>query len=383
MLDGNQEDIARKIDSGHRIIYGPSGSGKTLVLIHRAVNLIKYNSGVKRVLFVCYNITLVNYIRRLLSGKGVPIGPNGIDVMHFYELCSRITGDKIEYEKESLEYYNIVVSLALEKAADCGLKYDLILIDEGQDFSNDMLKVVIALLNRKTNHLMIAIDDNQDIYRPQRSWKEAGIDAQGRVQRLTAVYRNTKQISRFAGSFAGLELSRNAKTDNQAKIFDDTFTMEGPDPELIKYEDYQAMSEDIASRIGKLVSENGIPLPEIAVLYTVKKAPGPDNLIIPELLRSSLERRGIISNWVSQDYRAKRSYDITTDSITISTIHSVKGMDFYCVFLIGLDLLEPDDRWSSEQLKNLAYVGMTRARFQLFIPYVSESMPIIKLKRPS
>jgi thymidine kinase len=379
MLDENQEDIARKIDSGHRIIYGPSGSGKTLVLIHRAVNLLKYNPDVKKALFVCYNITLVNYIRRLLSGRKVPIGPSGIDVMHFYELCSKITGKKIEYEKESLDYYNLVVETALDKAKDCGLKYDLILIDEGQDFSNDMLKVVTALLNRKTNHLMIAVDDNQDIYRPQRTWKDAGIDAQGRIQRLTAVYRNTKQISRFAGSFAGLTLSKNPKDPNQERIFDDTFTLEGPEPEIIKYEDYPRMAEEIATQIFSLSTGKGIPLPEIAVLYTVKNVPDKEDLIIPELIKSALDRKGIISNWISEDYRAKKSYDISTDSVAISTIHSMKGMDFHCVFLIGLDLLEPSERWSAEQLKNLAYVGMTRARYQLIIPYVRENEMIRKL----
>jgi superfamily I DNA/RNA helicase len=57
-------------------------------------------------------------------------------------------------------------------------------------------------------------------------------------------------------------------------------------------------------------------------------------------------------------------------------------MDFHCVFLVGLDLLEPNERWSAEQLKNLAYVGMTRARYQLFIPYVSENEIIGKLNMP-
>jgi superfamily I DNA/RNA helicase len=75
-------------------------------------------------------------------------------------------------------------------------------------------------------------------------------------------------------------------------------------------------------------------------------------------------------------------FDITTSSVTISTIHSVKGMDFHCVFLSGLDLLEPSERWSAEQLKNLAYVGMTRARYQLIIPYVSGNDIIIKLNMP-
>jgi len=94
---------------------------------------------------------------------------------------------------------------------------------------------------------------------------------------------------------------------------------------------------------------------------------------MPWLITAWLEGRGIISNWASEDYRSKKAYDITTNSITISTIHSVKGMDFHCVFLVGLDLLDPDEKWTKEQLENLAYVGITRARFRLVIPYVKEN----------
>jgi ATP-dependent exoDNAse (exonuclease V) beta subunit len=32
-----------------------------------------------------------------------------------------------------------------------------------------------------------------------------------------------------------------------------------------------------------------------------------------------------------------------------------------------------NDRWTAEQLKNLVYVGMTRARYRLIIPYFIEN----------
>ncbi|MCZ2418182.1 MAG: NERD domain-containing protein, partial [Burkholderiales bacterium] len=148
MLDHHQEAIARKFDSGHRIITGPSGSGKTLVLVHKAGFLKQYNPSIKNILFVCYNITLVNYIKRLLAGKKIPLGENGVEVMHFFELCSRITGENVHYEKEDKAYYETVIELALAKADECPLKYDAILVDEGQDFSDDMYRVLVALLNR-------------------------------------------------------------------------------------------------------------------------------------------------------------------------------------------------------------------------------------------
>jgi superfamily I DNA and RNA helicase len=68
-LDHNQEALARQLDGGHGTITGPSGSGKTLVLAHKAAFLQRYNPAIKNILFVCYNITLVSYVRRILVDK--------------------------------------------------------------------------------------------------------------------------------------------------------------------------------------------------------------------------------------------------------------------------------------------------------------------------
>ena len=89
---------------------------------------------------------------------------------------------------------------------------------------------------------------------------------------------------------------------------------------------------------------------------------------LPKLMGRALEMKGILHSWVSEDYRAKSGYDITTNSVTICTIHSVKGLDYDCVFVVGLDSIEPG-RWSEEQIKSLTYVAITRAKYQWFDHY--------------
>jgi len=63
------------------------------------------------------------------------------------------------------------------------------------------------------------------------------------------------------------------------------------------------------------------------------------------------------------------------DSVTLMTLHSAKGLEFDTVFLVGLEegvlphsrsLLSPADL--SEEVR-LAYVGLTRARKQLYLTY--------------
>ena len=99
---------------------------------------------------------------------------------------------------------------------------------------------------------------------------------------------------------------------------------------------------------------------------------------IPHMIGKALEKRGILYSWVSEDYRSKRSYDITTDTVTISTIQSAKGFDYSRVFLIGLDLFDPA-KGADAQLRSLTYVAITRARYELFIPYVKKGNLIEKL----
>lgn len=410
LLDHHQEVLARRWDAGHRIIIGPSGSGKTLVLAHKAAFLRRYGRRIERILFVCYNVTLIGYLCRLLGALEVPLGERGVDVTHFFELCARVVGEPIAYEGEDADYYDLVVEQALEKLPRYGLRYDAILVDEGQDFSDDMVRVIVGLLNPATDNLTIALDDAQDIYRRrQASWKELGVHARGRVHRLLGVYRSTGEIARFADRFitgvtvadrgvgepaaptAGTRLA--TEDQSQLTLLDDTLTHHGPEPELRRHPDLGEALASIASTIRRVQAEHGFPLSEFAVLYPMHAlpaamagaprsamrvardpvGPGSFTLDLPHATGAALDDHGILWRWASEDYRAKRAYDITADSVTVSTVHSVKGLDFACVFLVGFDLLQPGDRWTREQIWSLTYVAITRARTHLFVPYVSRN----------
>ena len=379
VLDNHQEAIARKYDGGHRIIVGPSGSGKTLILVHKAALLKQYNPAIKSIVFVCYNITLVNYIKRLLSDKKVPLGENGVEVLHFFELCSKILGQDIAYEKEESDYYDLIVSETLSKIPASGLKYDAILVDEGQDFSDDMYKVVISILNEKTNNLTIALDEGQNIYHRKQSWKDLGIQAKGRLHRISYVYRNTKELhefaSRFIGNNGGLP---EASGSQQYGIFPDLYEYHGPKPQIKQFKSIGEIIDIVSDTIKKLVDKGECSWSDIAILYTMRSPEDNQDAHIPRVVGKALEKKGILHNWVSEDYRSKRSYDVTTETVTVSTIQSAKGFDYSRVFLIGLDLFDPA-KWPETEVKGLAYVGITRARYELFIPYVKKSDLISKL----
>ena len=378
-LDNHQEAIARKFDNGHRIISGPSGCGKTLILVHKAASLLKYNPKVKTILFVCFNVTLVNYIKRLLSAKGLPLGKNGIQVIHFYQLCADILGEDVAFEKEDAEYYNLIIQAALEKIEDVEIKFDAVLVDEGQDFSPDMLRLIKGVLNSKTDNLTIAMDENQKLYRKDFSWSDAGINAQGRVQKLAYIYRSTQQLSCFASSFIDNISSENKEIKSEQKeLFPDYFDFSGPMPEIVELKNFDAICQYVAGKTAEMVKTDECPFSEVAVLYVKKTPPDGISQTVPELIEQALAASGIFSNWVAKNYQNKRSYDITTNSVAINTIHSAKGFDYACVFLIGLDTIDAA-KTPVEQAERLAYVGITRSRYQLYIPYINRTPIILKL----
>lgn len=371
-LDHQQEVLARKFDGGHRIITGPSGSGKTLVLAHKARFLLKYNPRIKTILFVCFNITLVNYLKRLLANIEVPMGSNGVKVCHFYELCSEVIQAPVAFEKKETAYYDLVEEETLSRLKNYDKQFDAILVDEGQDYSDRMLKIIMSFLNPKTNNLTIVVDERQELYQRQSCWENAGIKARGRVHRLQHVYRSTEELTDFAARFEKQLSMPEKKSLNQLQLFPHFTKFYGPAPVIKQLTDFDGIINYVAECIKMIVKKDECPYSEIAVIYTKKKFKDKSTQFIPVKLAEVLNAHGIICNWASKDFTSKSNYDITTNSVAISTIHSAKGFDYAYVFVVGLDLLEANG-WTRRQIDNLTYVAITRARYQLFIPYVDRN----------
>ena len=56
----------------------------------------------------------------------------------------------------------------------------------------------------------------------------------------------------------------------------------------------------------------------------------------------------------------------------------LEKLDYACVFLLGLDAL-PTTGSSEEQIRKLTYVGITRGRHRLVIPYIRRTALISEL----
>lgn len=348
-LDQDQENLARNMDEGSTLILAPAGSGKSLILAHQAWYLTRVKCKLKRVLITCFNLSLVGYIRRLLARKGAPLGPDNIEVIPFYDLCALITGRPVSHENQNPIYYSKIVAEAREKVEKEYLymgHWDAIMVDEGQDFSPDMMQLLVRL-NPRRGIMTIAQDVNQQIYeRPGQGWEHQNIPNL-KVRHLVRQYRNSKPIATLSARILGIPFN--------AEHFAGS---DGPNPTWIESKSWKQALTQVASAVNDLVRA-GEPMSEIAILYV--KSSVPQIKCMPVKMIELLERKGVLARWLSRDEESKRSYDITVDSVTISSVHSVKGMDYAHVFLLGLDTLMS----GSEHDRRLGYVGMTRARESL------------------
>jgi DNA helicase-2/ATP-dependent DNA helicase PcrA len=71
------------------------------------------------------------------------------------------------------------------------------------------------------------------------------------------------------------------------------------------------------------------------------------------------------------------SYEKDSDAVTLITLHAAKGLEFDVVFITGLEegvfphSRSLDDRRQMEEERRLAYVGLTRARYRLYLTHAS------------
>ena len=68
-MDLQQEQLARSLRDGHRVIHGVAGSGKTLILAYRCQHLAQENT--KPLLVLCFNVSLAARLRQMIQAKGL------------------------------------------------------------------------------------------------------------------------------------------------------------------------------------------------------------------------------------------------------------------------------------------------------------------------
>ncbi len=360
VMDLQQEQLARSLGEGHRVIHGVAGSGKTLILGYRCVRLAEMLA--KPILVLCYNVTLASRLAHVIERKGLA---EKVTVRHFHGWCHdqlRLYGvPKPEPGEGFFERLVEAVVHGVGRGQIPRAQYGAVLIDEGHDFRPEWLKLVVQMVDPETNSLLVLYDDAQSIYaqraRRKFSFKSVGIEAQGRTTILRLNYRNTAEILAVAHEFARDVLTPEAAEEDGVPLIEpSTAGRHGPTPELIQRPSLKAEADQIAEWLRARHAE-GRAWNDMAVVYRSR--------FMGEEVVQALRRAGIPFQWL-QETKAGRHYDPAHDSVKVLTMHSSKGLEFPVVAIPGIGFM-PHEKEPPEDEARLLYVAMTRAMDHLLL----------------
>lgn len=363
VMDLQQEQLARSLGEGHRIIHGVAGSGKTLILGYRAEHLAKVCQ--RPILVLCYNKTLAAKLASVMAAKGLQ---DKVHVVNFHAWCVRQLEayhvGKPPRNADLNAYFEACVERVIrsvEQKQIPAAQYDAVLVDEGHDFRPEWFKLVVQMIHPDTDSLLVLYDDAQSIYHgPKKlrfSFSSVGVQAKGRTTILKLNYRNTAEILSVARAFADELLSPMDTEDDQAPTVQPMSAgRRGPKPLLVKL---PTLRDEAAFIADKLLEANrlGSPWQTMAVIYR--------RYGIGQEVAAMLSRKGIPFQW-QQD--KKQAFSPSHESVKLITMHSSKGLEFPLVLIPGLGAPAKEDNTVQDEAR-LLYVAMTRATHELVMTH--------------
>jgi superfamily I DNA/RNA helicase len=234
-----------------------------------------------------------------------------------------------------------------------GPPYDVVIVDEAQDFSANQVRGVVRQL-AATHSTTFVLDSLQQIYPRGFTWREAGIEqTQIASHRLVSNFRNTREIASFARPLVeGID-----RYDEDVPADPDTCERSGPKPQLLIGR-FERQMDSIIEKLDSIPAEESV-----ALLH-------PKGGGFFDYTRQRLGQAGI--QWVELTRRSE--WPAGAVNVALSTLHSAKGLEFDHVVILGLnaELLPHGEESNDTQLDNhrrLVAMAAARARETLTLSY--------------
>ena len=256
-----------------------------------------------------------------------------------------------------LDFNDLAVQLA--QSDNPSHQYDIIVVDEAQDFSANEVR---ALQNHLADDHTITyvLDGAQRIYAKGFTWREVGLTVRPQqVFTLGKNYRNTKEIAAFILPLLdGVEIGG----DDGSIPNLDSCEKTGPKPSVIVGKYSQQLDwaiQYIRDRVNLTEDSIAFLKPRGGLWFdALRQRLGSEGLKFVELTRED--------EWPQGD-----------ENVALSTMHSAKGLEFDHVAVLGLSEevtphgIEPGDS-QLDALRRLLAMALGRARKSIVVGYKAE-----------
>ena len=318
--------------NSHLLIEGKAGTGKTLLATEFARKRAQKGD---KVLYLTFNKNLANNINvnidknenlkviniHALFGEYVPV-----DIYKINENQQRYFGE--ELPEQFLEWISNLTKEKLDK-----LKYDLLVIDEGQDIIKPVYLYSLDVLLKngfETGEWAIFYDEKQNIYNPEYADGMAIIESYACTKfKLFINCRNTVQIGTYSSKTSGVEINEFLHEN-------------GEEVQMVSYIDMFDFKQKIKAILKNLRAEN-VDLSDVVFLAPKKYS----NSILKEI--------GCEVNELGE------KFDLTSKLPRYSTIQGFKGLDSKIAILVDVDNI------SEKNFSKFMYIAGTRARTLLYV----------------
>lgn len=308
-------------------------------------------------------LSLEKYIKAKRTGRGVRLDrKKRIEVWKVFDAYLSLM------KEEQIRDMNMAMYECSKLFTSSGTKnkYAHIIVDEGQDFSDNAFRLLRTVAGEeRPNDIFIVGDSHQRIYNNYPTLSKCGINVRGRSSILKINYRTTEETRRYAFSLLnGISFD---DLDDDVDLGDKCLSLVHGEAPVVKC--FADANEEL-SYLNDCISDlqdRGVPLKNICIVART-------NQLVKDY-------SALLTKSGHSVYQIKRSKaeDLSHDGIRIATMNRVKGLEFQYVFIVSannrivpleaaIDHSDPiTERESYTAEKCLLYVALTRAQKQAYI----------------
>ena len=251
--------------------------------------------------------------------------------------------------KEVDDAYREVATM-LQVAQTKGGDYSAVVVDETQDFGQQALKLLRALIPSAPNDLFFVGDGHQRIYsRHRAAMSKCGIDIRGRSRKLYLNYRTTDEIRRQAVALLeGCEVDDLDDGQDESKRYKSL--SRGPMPVVVAADGLETAAQHAIGFIKALRADAADgQTPSTCVIASSEKT------------REAMAKQLLAAGLAGVTISAQSNHGDARNTVHFATMHRAKGLEFDAVVLVAPESYFGDPELTANQRK-LMYVALTRAK---------------------